>query len=329
MKSTKTSSNNFARLSLSRRDFGKTILAGGLASALGGMIPSTTHAEPADAEPSAKPFGFDYILGSSMYGTTSVEEILAQLKTTHCSAIDIWPRKHADQREQVESMGHDQFRELLTKYQTRLGILTRYDLGPFKLAPEIAVAKEFSCPMIVTGVGTRPAANADERKAAIKGFKEKFAPTLALAEETGIVIAIENHLNTLLESCDDIRAFADAFSSPHIGIALAPYHLPQEPQELAGLIRDLGPRLVHFYAWEHGKGSHTKLPKEEELMQMPGYGPLDFGPLVEALRTIDYQGFTEPFMHPVPRGIPIMPTTPEVSAVINKSESYLNSFLKS
>ena len=70
-----------------------------------------------------------------------------------------------------------------------------------------------------------------------------------------------------------------------------------------------------------------KLPKEEELLQMPGRGPLDFKPILAALARISYQGWTEIFMHPVPRGIPILPTTAEVTEEINRARSYLESCL--
>jgi sugar phosphate isomerase/epimerase len=67
----------------------------------------------------------------------------------------------------------------------------------------------------------------------------------------------------------------------------------------------------------------TKLPKPQELEQMPGRGKLDFAPLLAALKEIDYQGWTEIFMHPVPRGIPILPTAAEVTAEINRARRYL------
>ena len=122
---------------------------------------------------------------------------------------------------------------------------------------------------------------------------------------------------------DSIRWFADAVEQQQVGIALAPYHLPQDPAELARLITDLGPKLVHFYAWEHGMGCMTRLPKDQELMQLPGRGPLDFGPLVQALKTSGYSGWTEVFMHPVPRGIPILPETKDVTAAINAARAVL------
>ena len=41
---------------------------------------------------------------------------------------------------------------------------------------------------------------------------------------------------------------------------------------MARLIEDLGNRIKLFYAWQHGMGAATKLPKEQELLQMPGRG---------------------------------------------------------
>ena len=70
-----------------------------------------------------------------------------------------------------------------------------------------------------------------------------------------------------------------------------------------------------------------KLPKEEELLQMPGRGELDFTPLFAALKNINYKGWTEIFMHPVPRGIPILETTAEVTAEINRARKYINTCL--
>ena len=76
-------------------------------------------------------------------------------------------------------------------------------------------------------------------------------------------------------------------------------------------------------------GCHKKLPKEQELLQLPGRGKLNFSPLLGALRDIKYTGWTEIFMHPVPRGIPILKTTTAVTSEINRSRSYLSRGLSS
>jgi sugar phosphate isomerase/epimerase len=70
------------------------------------------------------------------------------------------------------------------------------------------------------------------------------------------------------------------------------------------------------------------MPLKEEIQQLPGRGKLDFVPILKALKDINYQGFTEIFMHPTPRGIPILPTAAEVTAEINRARQYLDKCLQ-
>lgn len=272
-------------------------------------------------------FRLRYIIASSLYGRMKLEEILPEVRKAGAEELDLWPEPHANQREQVEAMGHERFAALLQQHGVKLGIITRYDLGPFRLQPEMAVAKRLGASMLVCGSGGPKGLAGDALEAAAAKFAEQMKPQVAAAEEAGLVIAIENHGNTLLDSPEAVRRFAEAVDSPHIGVALAPYHLPQDAALLAKLIEGLGERLVHFYAWQHGKGCMTKLPKEDEMLQMPGRGPLDFKPLLAALRKIGYKGWTEVFMHPVPRGIPILPTAAEVTAEVVNAQRYLEGCL--
>ena len=299
-----------------RREVCKTLAAGAAVVASVG----TARAQ--------EPFRLRYILGSCMYGTLPVAEILPEVRKAGAEHVDIWPKPHGDQREQVEAMGLDAFAALLEEHRVKLGILTHYDLGPFGLTGEFEVAKKLGASMMICGGKGPTKLEGAELKSAVAGFVEQMKPHVAAAEEAGVVIGIENHANNLIESPDSMRWLAELSPSDHLGIALAPYHLPQDPALIAGLIEDLGDRLVHFYAWEHGKGCHEKLPKEEELMQMPGRGNLDFRPILAALRKIQYQGWTEIFMHPVPRGIPILDTATEVTAEINQARQYLEECLK-
>jgi sugar phosphate isomerase/epimerase len=295
---------------------------------LAGAFAATSFA-PLFAAGSAEPFALRYILGSCMYGTTALAEILPEVSKTGAQHIDVWPRVHGNQREQMDDMGHDAFAKLLVENHVRLGMLTRYDLGPFGLQEEMDVAQKFGAKIIVTGSGGPKGLEGDELKAAVKQFLEKMKPHVAAAEEHEVIIGIENHSNSLIQSPDSLRWFAEMNDSPHIGIALAPYHLPDDAQVVAQLIQDLGPHLAHFYAWQHGMGCHQKLPKDQELMQLPGRGTLDFTPIVAALKNIAYAGWVEIFMHPVPRGIPILDTTVQVTAEINRSRKYLEMCLNS
>jgi len=307
---------------MGRREFLERMLG----SAAVGVVPAPLQ--------SSDKFRLRYIIASSMYGRMSLAEVLPEVRRAGAEHLDIWPEGHANHREQAEAMGRRQFAAMLKQHRLKLGILTRYDLGPYDLQDEMQVARRFGGSMIICGSRGPGNLRGDARKAAVKEFVEKMKPHIAAAEKAGITIGIENHGNSLIESPDSIRWFAElarrrpGFApSGRIGIALAPYHLPQDPALIAKLIADLGKRLVHFYAWQYGMGCQEKLPKEQELLQLPGRGGLDFIPIVAALKNIEYKGWTEVFMHPFPRGIPIMPTAAEVTAEINRARDYLEACL--
>lgn len=304
---------------LNRRRFLATSGTGVLAAAVAPQALAGAETHP--------PFQLRYILGSCLYGYAPLAEILPEVAKVGATAIDLWPKVHGNQREQLDELGEERFAALLREHRVRLGCLTQYKLGPFALQNEMRLAQRLGCALIVTGAVGPKNLRGEELKQAVASFIEQMRPHLAVAEETGVTIAIENHSHNLIDSPDAVRWLLELAPSPHLGLALAPYHLPQDGELLAGLIRDAGDRLQMFYAWQHGMGCMEKLPKEQELLQLPGRGDLDFGPLLAALREMDYRGWTEVFMHPVPRGIPILETTAAVTAEINRARGYLDSRL--
>jgi sugar phosphate isomerase/epimerase len=303
-----------------RRSFLETMASAGAASAVSGLGISARAQEPVTQQPELK---LKYIVASCMYGYMYVGEILPEIARCGATHLDLWPKRHGNQREQLQDMGEELFGRLLEKHSVKVGCITQYPLGPFGLQEEMRLAKRLGCELIVTG-GDGPKGFAGaELKKAVGVFVEKMKPHLAVAEEHGVTIAIENHANGLFETADSLRYLHELTPSKHLAIALAPYHLPQDAEQLAALIRELDQSIAMFYAWQHGDGCMTKLPKEQELLQLPGRGPLDFKPLLKALADIRYQGWTEVFMHPVPRGIPILETAAEVTAEIVRSNDYL------
>ncbi len=302
---------------MNRREFTAAVIGGATMAIAGESC----------AEGNAK-FKPRYILGSCMYGYTKLAEIVPEVKKIGATAIDIWPKVHGDQREQLDEMGEEKFAALLKQHGVALGCITQYKLGPFGLQDEMRLAQRLGCQTMVTGGSGPKGLEGAELKKAVAGFVEKMKPHLEVAAEMGVTIAVENHGNNLIESPDSLKWLVELRPSKHLAVALAPYHLPQVEKMLADLIRTLGDGIAMFYAWQHGMGCMTKLPKEQELLQMPGRGELDFAPLLAALRDVDYQGWTEIFMHPVPRGIPILDTTGSVTAEINRSRVYLESCLR-
>jgi sugar phosphate isomerase/epimerase len=189
------------------------------------------------------------------------------------------------------------------------------------------LAQRFGCQLIVTGAVGPKGLRGSELKQGVKHFVEQMKPHLEIAAATGVTIAIENHGNSLVDSPDSMKWLLELRSSDKLAIAFAPYHLPQQVPLLTDLIAALGNGIALFYLWQHGNGCMEAQPKETELLQMPGRGSLDFGPIMKQLKANGYQGWLEIFMHPFPRGLPILPTTAEVTAEINRARHYLDTCL--
>lgn len=278
----------------------------------------------ARAAPGA-PFRLRYVLASALYGEMPLDVILPEVAKTGCEAIDLWCRVHGNQREQIAAMGDEAGAALLARHRVKLGVSTRYPLGPTGLQEEMAWLKKFGGGIIVTGSkGPREPAGAAARQA-VRAFLELMKPHVAAAEEHGVTIALENHDKQLLYHPDALRYFAEFNRSPHLGLAFAPHHLHAWADQVPALIRDLGAGQIPFmYFQEHSDGIRQKAPKEIELRQLPGFGGgLDYRPIVRALHDIRYGGYVEIFMHPTPRGIPILPTVGEITGAINRARAYV------
>ncbi|MDF1743450.1 MAG: sugar phosphate isomerase/epimerase [Gimesia sp.] len=307
---------------VNRRDFNKRVVG----AALSGGLLGNTFASGANG--SQKPFELNYIVASCMYGTLPLETILQETPKTGARYLEIWAKRHGDQREQIEKLGVEKTKQLFDQYNVKLGSFTCFKYGLFNMQGEMDLVAQLGGDMVICNSGGPKGLKGAELKSAIKAFAAKLKPHVAAAEEKGVIIGLENHGGGLINDPDTQRWLMDALPSKHFGMALAPYHLEQDETQIAKLIADLDERLVHFQAWQHGMGCMKKLPKEQELLQLPGRGDLNFVPVLAALKKINYQGRTEIFMHPVPRGIPILPTAAEVTAEINRSRAYLEKCLK-
>ena len=276
-----------------------------------------------------EPFRLRYVLSSAMYGEMPLDVILPEVAKTGSEAIDIWCKVHGNQREQIDAMGDDAFAALLAKHRVKLGVSTRYPLGPTGLQDEMRWLKKFGGGIIVTGSKGPREPQGAAAKTAMREFLELMKPQIAVAEETGVVIAIENHDKQLLYHPDSLRYFAELNRSRHLGVAFAPHHLHAWSDQIPALLRDLGANQIPFmYFQEHSDGIRQKVAKEIEMRQLPGYGALDYRPIVKALRDIRYTGYVEIFMHPTPRGIPILPNVAEITGAINRSRAYVEQCLR-
>ena len=272
-----------------------------------------------------QPFSLSYAVASSMYGCLPLSDVIVGAKEVGDGRIDLWPRHHANQREQADEIGMVAFREMLWAHEVELALTTRYDLGPFGLQDECKYVKSLGGTLVVSGSQKEGQdLQGIELKKAVQDFVERMKPEMEQAAILGMTIGIENHSSALISSVDSILWFAEYSPSSHLGLALAPYHLPDDNQVVSSLIRSLGDKLALFYAWQYGRGCMEKLPKEQELMQLPGKGEMDFRPILEALKEIQYANLVEIFMHPVPRGMPILEDALGTTSTIQDARDYLD-----
>lgn len=275
------------------------------------------------------PLCLKYLLSSALYGDMKLEQVLPEVAAAGCAGLDLWGKPHATHREQVDEIGVDAFEAMLEKHGVRLVCSTRYPLGAFGLQPEMPFVKRLGGRLLVcASKGPRNVVGAEAR-AGIKEFLELMKPHADTAAEHGITIAIENHANALLYSPDSIRCWAELNTHPALGVAFAPHHLHEHVEEMPALIRELGAKNLPFiYFQEYGIGSKQTVAKEIELQQLPGYGTLDYKPILEALRDVGFNGYVEIFMHPTPRGVPMLPAPGEITAAINRSRDHIEGLLK-
>ncbi|MBA3699742.1 MAG: sugar phosphate isomerase/epimerase [Planctomycetes bacterium] len=282
----------------------------------------------ADDQPA--PFRMRHLLASALYGDLPLAEILPEVAATGCDALDVWCKVHGTQREQATTLGDEAFAALLKHHGVRLGCSTKYPGGPTKQQEEMAWVKRHGGSLIVTGSRSvakgQPEPSGDEAKAVIRHLLDDLAPHLARAAELDVTLALENHTGQILCHPDSLRYFAEFNRSPHLGVSFAPHQLFRWADQIPSLIRDLGAaHLPHVYFQEESPARYRLMAKEIELQQLPGFGGgLDYQPLIQALRDVHFTGWVELFMHPTPRGQPILPTIPEIRAVLAKARSYID-----
>ncbi len=213
-----------------------------------------------------------------------LEEACAKIAAQGFEAVDIWSAfagcKHLDYA--VDKLKAEGLRRLLSEKKLKLFSFSVYKGGYRKYA---AFLGECGGGVAVRG-STRPC-KPKELTARMRAFLESLKPLAELAERYNSYIAIENHGRALLDSLDSFKAFVDLNSSPRIGIALAPFHLQGIGASVTEAIEIAGKQLFFFYAWQRGRG----------VKQLPGWGPTDFTPWIEALARVGYKGCVNPFMH--------------------------------
>lgn len=238
-----------------------------------------------------------------------IEQACEQTANLGFKAIDIWSAHagcpHLD--DVLNRLGPEGLTKLLKKYKLKLCAFSVYSGGYQKYAKLLGkVGAEVAVGGRVAVRGSTRPCKPEEITAKMKQFLESLKPLADLAEKYDSYLAIENHGNALLDSLDSFKAFVDLNKSKRLGIALAPYHLQKGKTSVPEAIRISGKQLFFFYAWQHSPG----------VKQLPGVGPTDMTPWLQALAEIKYPRYVNPFMHGHPK-------TEEMIKNLKTSRDYL------
>jgi sugar phosphate isomerase/epimerase len=133
---------------------------------------------------------------------------------------------------------------------------------------------------------------------------------LPVLEETGVILAMEPlgpaDGDFLLTAADGVRLI-EMVGSPHCRLHLDCKAMSSEPTPIPELLRRHRQQLVHFHANDPNR-------------QGPGFGELDFLPILTALGEIDYRGWVS---------VEVFDYNPGVERLARESIDYLRDCLES
>lgn len=257
----------------------------------------------ARADSRAEPWRMRLSTSSIHFMELPIEQACQQIAALGFTGIDIWSAHedcpHLD--DIAERLGPEGLTTLLETNRLELCSFSTYRGGYARYAELLG--------RVGGGVaiqGSTGPCESSELTSRMKQFLEGLKPLVALAEQHNSYLAIENHGHALLNSLDSIKAFVALNESKHLGIALAPYHIQANRESVTDAISLCGDQLLFFYAWQNQPG----------LKQLPGLGPTDFTPWLEALAGIGYRGYVNPFAH-------THPGTASVTESLAASREYL------
>ncbi len=113
-------------------------------------------------------------------------------------------------------------------------------------------------------------------------FKEAMTEAAEVGREADFKVCIEPLAaatgNNFLHRAEEARRMAEEINLPNVGVILDTYSGSQEEADLPQAIRDTAPYLFHYHCNDINK-------------MAPGYGTVDFVPIMRALLDINYQRY--------------------------------------
>ncbi len=114
---------------------------------------------------------------------------------------------------------------------------------------------------------------------------ERLRMVLDYAAPRGVIIAVEPHVFTILESPDTTKLVIDEIGSPYLRVQFDISHFDVLGFTIEETVPVLAPLAVHT----HVKDQRGRVPDHEFLI--PGEGPFDYVRYLKAMQQAGYDGF--------------------------------------
>ena len=75
-----------------------------------------------------------------MYGYLYIGVIPPELAKCGATQVDLWPKRHGNQRKQLDEIGEERFHASLKASGVSVNCITQYPPGPFRLEEQMALA---------------------------------------------------------------------------------------------------------------------------------------------------------------------------------------------
>lgn len=152
------------------------------------------------------------------------------------------------------------------------------------------MAKELGAPCITTEPGgpLEPGQSWDH---ALEMFCESLKPVADHAQAIGIPLLVEPEPGLLIETTEEYLRFASVFNHPGIGLNFDIGHMYCVKDDPAQSVRQLAKHIRHVHLEDIAA---TRVHHH----MVPGQGAIDFPPIIQALRDINYSGWITIELYP-------------------------------